>query len=120
VAIGYDQGNIGSNITLRIEYKEKKKINSLNKEILAKINEIRTGNVDLAHIKQQIADELTALAAVKTISGKYSEFIRMLNEINAELTGNIARFHNISLSVETVASKLLVIWEGLKENIGKF
>ena len=60
------------------------------------------------------------MAAVKTNSGKYSEYIRMLNEINAELTANIARFHNISLSDETVASELLVICEEIKENIGNF
>lgn len=108
MSIGYVLGNIGSLITLRNEYKEQK-IKSLNKEILAKVSEIRAGNAGLTRVKQQIAEELIAFAALQTNSGKYSENIRMLNEINAELTANIEIFHNISLSEETVAFELLML-----------
>jgi hypothetical protein len=119
MAIGYVLGNMGSLIAIKNEYKEQK-INSLNKEILAKLNQIREGNAQLADIKQQIADKLTELAELKNKAGIYREHIRMLNETKADLNANIARFHTVSLSDETVASELLLICEGLKINIGRF
>jgi uncharacterized protein YPO0396 len=119
LAIGYLLGNIGSVITIKNEFKEQR-INGLNNEILGKLAEIRAGNAQLAAIKQQIADELTALAALQAKNGQYGEYVRMLNEINAELTANIAKFNNLSNSDETVVSDLLILCEGLKENIGKF
>jgi len=119
LAIGYLLGNIGSVITIKNEFKEQR-INGLINEILEKLAEIRAGNAQLAAIKQKIADELTALAALQAKNGQYGEYVRMLNEINAELTANIAKFNNLSNSDETVVSDLLILCEGLKENISKF
>jgi hypothetical protein len=70
--------------------------------------------------KQKIADELVGLAAVQNDIAKYSEYIRLLNEINYELTDNIDKFKNNYLSEETVASELILLCENLKENISKF
>jgi hypothetical protein len=44
------------------------------------------GSAQLASIKQSIANELTAKAAVQSETGFYTEYIRKLNEINKELS----------------------------------
>jgi hypothetical protein len=110
---------MGNLITIKNEIKEQK-LNTLNNEVLAKVSDIREGNAQLAEVKQKITEELITVAALKTGSGRYSENIRLFNEINAELTIKKAKLNNISLSTEALVSELLVICEGLKENIGKF
>jgi hypothetical protein len=82
---GYVLGNFSSFISIKNEYKEIQ-INKLNNEILANLKEIRVHSAQVESIKQSIADELTALAAVLTEKAKYSENIRRLNEINKELS----------------------------------
>ena len=118
LVIGYLLGNMGNLITIKNEIKERK-MNTLNNEVLAKVREIREGNIQLAEVKQKITDELITLATVKSRNQKYSEYISLLNQINAEPTINIAKFNYVSLSEEAVVSDLLIICEGLKENIGK-
>lgn len=51
MAVGYVLGNLGSIITIKNEINELK-VKKLNKEILAKINEIWKGNAKLVEIKQ--------------------------------------------------------------------
>lgn len=114
---GYVLGNLSSFISIKNEYKEIQ-INKLNNEILTNLKEIRVQSAQVAIIKQSIADELiTVLGTVQSEKGKYSEYIRRLNEINKDLSENLARFNNKSLSDETVASELIVICEGIKKNI---
>jgi hypothetical protein len=119
LVIGFLLGNMGNLINIKNEIKEQK-MNTLNNQALAKVREIREGNEQLAEVKQKITDELTTLAALKSKSGKYNEYIQLLNQINADLSTNISKFNNVSLSDEAVVSYLLVICDGLKENIGKF
>jgi len=56
LVVGYALGNLSSLITLKNEIKEQK-INTLNKEILNKINEINAGNAELNIVKKQLEDE---------------------------------------------------------------